>query len=68
MKLPNRFLIRLFALLVWRGIDLLVAEAGPRQLVLGQGGMSGEITNVSASLAAGSAAERPNIIFILADD
>jgi hypothetical protein len=50
MKLASRFLIRLFALLVWRGIDLLVAEAGPRQPVLGQAGMSGEITNASASL------------------
>ena len=52
MKLASRFLIRLFALLVWRGIDLLVAEAGPRQLVLGQGGISGEITNASAPLEA----------------
>ncbi len=52
MKLASRSLIRLFALLVWLGIDLLVAEAGSRQLVLGRGGMSGEITNASAPLEA----------------
>ena len=44
--------MKLFALLAWRGFDLLAGEAGPRQVLLGQGTMSGEITNASASLQA----------------
>ena len=42
--------MKLFALLAWRGLDLLAAEAGPRQLFLGQGTISGEVTSASALL------------------
>ncbi len=50
MKLTRRFLMKLFALLACRGFDLLAAEAGPRQLFLRKGTMSGEVTSASALL------------------
>ena len=42
--------MKLFALLACRGFDLLAAEAVPRQLFLGQGTMSGEVTSARAVL------------------
>ncbi len=37
-------------LLAWRGLDLLAAEAGSDRLFIGQGTMSGEVTDSSALL------------------
>lgn len=42
--------MKLSPLLAWRGFGLLAAESGPNQPFLGQGTMSGEVTDASALL------------------
>ena len=50
MKHTRRFLMKVSPLLAWRGLDLLAAEAGSDRLFIGQGTMSGEVTDSSALL------------------
>ncbi|MEQ1852476.1 MAG: alkaline phosphatase D family protein [Chthoniobacteraceae bacterium] len=50
MNITRRLLLKLSPLLVWRVPNLLAAESKPEPLFLGQGTMSGEVTDSTALL------------------
>jgi alkaline phosphatase D len=50
MNIARRFFLKLVPLLVWRGHSLLAAESKPKPLFLGQGTMSGEVTDSTVLL------------------
>lgn len=50
MKRTRRWLMKLSPLLAWRGLGLSAAESGLKPPFLGQGTMSGEVTEASALL------------------
>ena len=50
MNIARRFFLKLVPLLVWRGHSLLAAEPKPKPLFLGQGTMSGEVTDSTVLL------------------
>jgi alkaline phosphatase/alkaline phosphatase D len=50
MKIARRFLLKLFPLMVWRSSTLFAAESPATTIFLGQGTMSGEVTESSVLL------------------
>ena len=50
MNIARRFFLKLLPLLAWRGSSLLVAESQVARIFLGQGTMSGEVTDSTALL------------------
>ena len=50
MNIARRFFLKLVPLLVWRGQSLPAAESKSEAIFLGQGTMSGEVTDSTALL------------------
>ena len=50
MKIARRFFLKLLPLLAWRDSSLLAADSEPNPIFLGQGTMSGEVTDSTALL------------------
>lgn len=50
MNIARRFFLKLVPLLVWRAPNLLAAESKSQPVFLGQGTMSGEVTDCTALL------------------
>ncbi len=50
MTIARRFFLKLFPFVAWRGSSVWAAESQPSPIFLGQGTMSGEVTDSTALL------------------